>query len=436
MNKPVSLRRTRAGCSTLVLLTATLIAVLLIQFSEKPAQIDPPEPSLSVRVAPAVAETHSATLRGFGVARALREATLSAEVPGRVVEKPRLLREGDRVRAGEVLLKLDDRDFVAAVREAEAGLTQLEATAELLRIQEESDRERHALARRARDLARAEFERVHRLFREENIGSASLVDATEQAYTQAATQWTLLEQALALYPSRRRELEANTLAMQARLDRAKTQLERTALTAPFDGRLTMAAAEVGDQIVPGQPLFGVADLNALEIRVPLELAEVRRWLPLERVEETDGPAWFPSVPNLPVRVVWREGRRELAWQGTLHRIINLDATTRTVHVAVRVAGPDTLDPEHALPLTAGMFCRVEIPGRTLENVFALPRASVTFDGRVYVADGDMRLRSREVEILRAEGERVFVRGLEPGEPVITTRLIAPLEGSLLERVED
>jgi len=436
MNKSKHLSRTRAGCSFIVLFLSLLIAGMLIRFSEKPQQTDPPEPSLSVRVSPATPETVTATIRGFGVAQPLREATLSAEVPGRVVEMPRLLQEGDRVRTGDILLKLDDRDFVAAVGEASAALAQVAAAVEGLRIQEISDRDRQTLALRSRDLARAEFERVQRLFQEDNIGSASLVDASEQAFTQAAAQLTLLDQALALYPSRLQELEASKLAMQARLERAKTQLERTALTAPFDGRLTKASAEVGDQVVPGQPLFAIADLNTLEIRVPLELSEVRRWLPLERVENDDGPAWFPAVPHLPVRVVWREGSQELSWKGSLHRIINLDATTRSVHVAVRVEGPDTLDPESALPLTAGMFCRVEIPGRELENIFSLPRASVTFDARVYVADENNRLRSRKVEILRAEGERVYVRGLAPGENVITTRLIAPLEGTLLLRVED
>jgi len=436
MTRHDPLLRTRVGCGFLVLLASVSIAGLLIFFSESPAQTDPPEPRLSVHVREARPETVTATLRGFGVAQALREATLSAEAPGRVASMPRLLREGERVSAGEVLLQLDDRDARAALREAEAGLAQLQASAELLRIQEESDRERQALARRSRDLAKADFDRVRTLFEEQNIGSASGIDASEQAYTQAAAQLALLDQALALHPSRLQELEAATLAMRARLDLAKTQLERRTLAAPFAGRLTRVAAEVGDQVVPGQPLFGIADLDSLEIRVPLEVAEVRRWLPLERVEDETGPAWFPSVPNLPVRVVWREGRRELSWRGELHRIINLDATTRTVHVAVRVAGADALDPEHALPLTAGMFCRVEIPGRTLEEVFALPRASVTFDAKVYVADEDGRLRTREVEILRAEEDRVFVRGLNAGDAVITTRLISPLEGVRLHRVED
>jgi hypothetical protein len=75
-----------------------------------------------------------------------------------------------------------------------------------------------------------------------------------------------------------------------------------------------------------------------------------------------------------------------------------------------------------------MFCRVEIPGRALTDVVQLPRWAVTLEGTVYLVD-EGRLRTAPVEISRVEGDVAFVRaGLQPGDVVVTTRLIDPLEG--------
>jgi multidrug efflux pump subunit AcrA (membrane-fusion protein) len=85
-----------------------------------------------------------------------------------------------------------------------------------------------------------------------------------------------------------------------------------------------------------------------------------------------------------------------------------------------------------LPLVEGMFCFVEIPGRTLDGVFRLPRWAVSFKNTVY-ASVNGRLATVPVEVARTEGEEAFVsEGLKSGDVVITNRLIDPLENSRLE----
>ena len=63
----------------------------------------------------------------------------------------------------------------------------------------------------------------------------------------------------------------------------------------------------------------------------------------------------------------------------------------------------------------------------------LPRQAVTFENKVYVADANKRLKTVAVDVVRSEGEYVYVnQGLKPVDTVIVTRLIDPLENTLLD----
>lgn len=429
---------TRAAICALILLAALGASRALVRLSRKPAQVTPPEPRLAVRTMTAQPGPATARLTAYGAVRPLRTARLSAEVSGILQPLPRTFRTGDLVPEGELLARIDPRDYEIALADARADLAQARTRRERLDIQEAGDRERHTIARRTKTLAESEYLRTKRLFDEETIGSISRVEAAEQALTQAAAQLAVLDQALALYPALRAEADAAVTAAEARIARAELQLERTKLRAPFAGRLTHAAAEPGENVQPGTPLFHLADDQTLEVLLHFDADEVRNWLQFEEAPADDtATAWFPPVRPVPVTLTWSEAARELTWTGTLHRIVSFDSTTRTVTAAVRIDAAAARDPAHPIPLSDGMFCRADLPGRTLKNVYTLPREAVTFDARVHLADTENRLRSVTVDVLRTEEDTVIVRGgISPGDRIITTRLIAPLEGALLDILEN
>lgn len=432
MNSRSQLLILRAAVGLFLILFAILIAGLLVRFSRTPDQVTPPETTLAVRVVPAEAGSATATLTAHGLVRPLREARISAEVSGLLLPGDHTFRRGDRVEKDQRLVRIDPRDAESALADARAGLAQARSALAMLNAQEETDRDRRALALRAKELAEAEFKRNRRLFDEQEIGSVSLVEASEQAFTQAATQLALLDQALALHPARREEAEARIAAAESRVRQAELMLERTEIRAPFAGRLTRADAETGEKVQPGQVLFHLADDRTLEVIVPLEASEVRNWM---RFEETASPesAWFPPPEPVPATLTWAESGLELSWTGSLHRIVDFDSTARTVSVAVRIDAAAARAADHPVPLAAGMFCRVELPGRTLDGVYILPRSAVTFDAKVHLADETDRLRTVSVEILRAQRDEIIVSGgIRSGDRIITTRLTAPLEGTRLD----
>jgi hypothetical protein len=79
-----------------------------------------------------------------------------------------------------------------------------------------------------------------------------------------------------------------------------------------------------------------------------------------------------------------------------------------------------------------MFCLVEIPGKSMQQVIALPRWAVSFENTVYVAR-DQRLKTVAVRVARIQGDRAYIsEGLQDGEQIIVTRLVDPLENTLLK----
>lgn len=431
---PVALKA-RVGCSALVLLLAVGIAVALYHFRTKPAAAIKQDPVLGVTLV-AVSPTNTlVTLESYGEVRALRVTDLSPEISSRVIRTPRVWQEGDLVRKDEVLVELDDRDYRTAQVEARAQVAQAEAVLAQLKAQQAADRERATYVERSRDLARAEFERSRRLFEKEKIGSETTVENAESAYNQSENQRILLQQALSVYPARLEEAENNLQAAKARQERAELNLARCILTAPFNGRLTFADVETGRVVQPGTRLFTLSDDSTLEVRVPLDASDLRQWLPF-REAETGDPAWFPPLQPQTVTLTWTEGKNDLDWTGSLDRVVAFDPTTRMVSVAVRISAEQARGAGHGVPLVPGMFCRVRIPGRELTDVYALPRRAVTFNNQVYLSVSNS-LRTANVQVRRAEGDLLYIdQGLSTGDLVITTRLVAPLEGIRLEHLED
>jgi multidrug efflux pump subunit AcrA (membrane-fusion protein) len=74
---------------------------------------------------------------------------------------------------------------------------------------------------------------------------------------------------------------------------------------------------------------------------------------------------------------------------------------------------------------------VEIPGKSLKNVVKLPRWAVSYENTVYMSV-DGRLKTVPVEVARLDSDNAYISGgINPGDLVVTTRLVSPLENSLL-----
>ncbi len=205
-------------------------------------------PPATVLVDPVRVETLEQRRPVTGEIRALRISLLAAEEEGLVEEFN--VREGDVVKAGDVIAKLSDVRARLAVEIAEATVQAAQARLEA----REAERERELRDfRRMLDLAA------------KASASESEVDEAETSHTAAA--------AIA------REAAAELVNQKAALDLAKRRLEDMTIRAPFDGRITSRQTEVGEWIGVGAPIAELLQIDRVEawIDVPARyLAHVRR----------------------------------------------------------------------------------------------------------------------------------------------------------------
>jgi RND family efflux transporter MFP subunit len=204
---------------------------------------------------------------------------------------------------------------------------------------------------------------------------------------------------------------ANEREADAALRQAELELSRTELRAPFAGRVRERGADVGQLVARGANLARVFAVDWAELRLPIRSEE------LAFLDLPQDPGADPDAAPV-VELHGAFGGRAHTWQGRLVRVEGaLDPRTRLAHVVARVADPYGLA-SGAPPLAVGLFVEAEILGRELEGVVALPRGALRGDDEVVLVNADDALHARRVEVLRTDGETVFVSaGLAAGERV-------------------
>lgn len=418
-----------------ILVAGIVVMLLLASMRQEPAEAVRAERPVPVEVVLAELEDVQVVITEHGVVRPRTIVRIVPEVSGVVTAVHPRLDAGEVIPEGELLFEIDPRDYEAGVASAEANLALLRTQVERVRAEYANDRARLETISRSRDLARQEFDRLHALFHEDEVGTRSQVDGAERAYNQAKDAVDQLQQALSVYPIRIREIESQVRAAAAALQQAETALERTRVAAPFDARIKEFSVRTGQFVGPGTPVLTLADDSVLEISAPVDSRMARRWMRFNGEDQSgEGAAWFSRLENAPVTIRWTEDPEGHVWTGRLDRVERFDEQTRTLTVAVRINGGEAQSPvAGAMPLVEGMFCRVEIPGRIMERVVALPQWAVSYTNTVFVAGDDDRLRTVPVEVAHKQGDFAYVsEGISPGDAVIITRLIDPLENTLLD----
>ncbi len=362
----------------------------LKNMKQKPQQQVRVEKPIKVEIAKVKPRDVPIVIYSTGELRPQRLVEISAEVSGRIVSVHKKMELGLVITKGEVLLSIDESDYLADYT---------------------MNKNRLAILMRDKDLADLEFNRVKNLYVNKKVGTESGVEAAERNAISAAERLVQVEQAMI---------------------RAKNSLNRCRVVAPFTGRVDGKFVEVGQYVVPGKVLLSMADDSVLELTAAIDSREAFNLLRFLPDQHNMSPLqWFSPLKSVPVKLRWTEAPTRVT-QAVLDRVVSFDTTTRSVELLIRLEGGANL--RESFPLVAGMFCSVEIPGKTLTGVFSLPRWSVTFDKKVYLVKDD-RLVTVVVETAGSSGEEIYISsGLSEGDRVITTRLINPLEQSLVEVV--
>jgi RND family efflux transporter MFP subunit len=367
-----------------------LLVVLLFVVRSKPPEQDRPSAAPLVRVERAAPEAHRFVVHAHGSVSPRSESDVVPQVSGEVVWISRSLVSGGFFEKGDPLLKIERSDYEVDLEAARAAVARAES--EFERARTELDRQRQLADR--------------------SVASQARIDDAENTF---------------------RVTEAVLREARARRARAERDLERTVIRAPYPGRVRNEDVDIGQFVQRGSPVATVYAVDYAEIRLPLPDRELA-FLELPLVARPQGPDdGEPDGPPVTLRA--RFAGSEHVWHGTIVRTEGeLDPRSRMVHVVARVADPYGADT--SAPLAVGLFVEADIAGRTVPDVYVLPRTALREGDRIYVIAPDDRLQLREVEVLRTERDRVVIGdGLSPGDRVCISTLPAAIEGMTV-RVAD
>ena len=418
-----------------VLAIGFLSMKILESFKTPPSEAKKTEKPLRVVAKKMVPQDISVSIKGYGELKARDLVKISPEVSGRVTYIHPNLETGGIINNYEILFKIDDRNYSAAFKELKALVSQGENSIQKLKTQYSIDKKRLKTKKRSMELSKTEYMRASRLFKNNKVGTQSQVDVSERNYNTTLDQYYLLTQAVELYPIRIKEAQNSLDANKARLDIAKANLSRCTVKAAFDGRVKWVQIEKGQFVNTGQHVLSLANDKQLEIHVPIDSIDAKKWLQFKNSKNnTPNISWFNDLLNVSCRIHWTEAQENQYHKGLVHRVVNFNKQTRTLTIAVLVDSKDSenKNKKNSLPLVEGMFCMVDIPGKTLKNVYSLPRWAVTYDNNVYIAK-DSRLVTVPITVEKVEPEIAIIsKGIQPQDIVIITRLTDPMENALLD----
>jgi RND family efflux transporter MFP subunit len=370
--------------------------VLLMVFRPQPAAQEPPRRVPLVVTAPADVRSGNLTIRGSGTVRPKSQIVMSSQVSGRVEWVSSAFASGGRFKKGDLLLRIEEADYVNRVDAASAAVAQRQV--EVLQWEEEQA------------LAREEYQRL--LARE----GTDAPDSTS----------------LSSLIFREPQLQAAKAALrsaEAQLADARLALGRTRLVAPFDGIVRSKSVDVGQYVAPGQNLGSLYDTDEVEIVVPLTDTEA------SLVEGLWNAGAGDEATRIPATVRATFGGREYEWPAYVDRAEGaLNQETRAVDVVVRVPDPFMSDEAgRRPPLLLGTYASVDIQGVAREAYAVLPRMALRQGEAVYVVENDTLLVVRPVVVLQEIGGDVFVSAdLAPDDRVVVSPMNIVTDSMVVE----
>lgn len=318
-------------------------------------------PAIPVSVAQVVQQAIPLRLQAIGNVEAYATVAVKARVDGQIVEVR--FKEGEEVRKGKVLFKIDARPFEAALRQAEANALRDAA---------------------ARDQARSQERRYQELL-EKNFVS-------KEAYAQIRTNAAVAE--------------ANAGASQAALDNARLNLEYCTIHAPIEGFVGKIQIQMGN-------LVRANDANSLVVINQVHPIYVNFAVPEQRLAEVRG-----HMMSGPLAVeALAPGSDRVDASGTLIFVDNaVDPSTGTIRLRARF-------PNKENALWPGQFVNVSLRLFEQTDAIVIPSQAVQTGPQgqyVYVVGQDMVADVRMITVQRTDGERTVVSsGLAKGERVVT-----------------
>lgn len=334
-------RKSKFFLPIVVVLVAAGAIVLATLTKPTPEEKKDEFPPLSVNVVPSVLDEIQRFSLFQGEVRAKTNIDLISQVTGKVVRVSKKYIEGGQFRAGQEIVKIDDADYLVAFRSAEASVA--EAKVQL-------DIELASAATNA-----LEWQDLQGL----DITKASPLRLNKPQVDRARARFNVAR---------------------AELASAKLNLDRTSISAPFDGRIESKGAELGEFVARGASVGRVFATSEMEIRIPMtdsQIADLGLIIG-QNLNKDDAPMAL---------IKSQFGNQLHQWPGHLRSIdASIDKETRLLYATVVADQLISETSDIGMPLAPGMFVDVELLGSDKVVGIRVPRSTLRNGNQIYVVE--------------------------------------------------
>jgi len=400
----------------IVIVFSCLVAFFLSVLKPEVKKTENIQKGMLVEVFSAKPETVNMTVETYGTVEPKESIKFIAEVGGRITETSKFFEEGGYVAKGTKLLTIDRRSFELGLKSATAGRIKADAALETFKQDILNLQTSVKIAEADFRLAKAEFERFKTLFERKVIAQTTL-DKAEQAYLRSLNNLENLTYQLKSAGSRQRELISIRKMADAEKKQAELRLEKTVITAPFNGYIMKKEVKKGEYVNPGIYLFSLYKENSFEVTGNIVQKDLEWILPDINIKPLEAKIIFDNLPN---KITWRAKavRTESA----------VDVRTRTLPVALEIDA-EQLDNNKKGMLRPGIFVKILIKGKRINRVHILPANLIRENNTVNIIENN-RLVKKEVEVIRRfKGKVYIISGISEQDVIIKTDIAGALEGA-------
>jgi len=317
------------------------------------------------------------TVNSYGVVQPKYETELVAQVSGQIVELSDVFVRGGFVEKHQLLARIDPNDYEAALIEAEATMASARAALEKERAQGQ--------------VAEREWKRI-----------------TDTSPTELSLRKPQLAQEIARVKS-----------AQASVLRAKRNLERTEIRAPYDAMIESRTIGLGSFVGTGNRIGKLLGTDVAEVRLP--------------VADNQLQFLVDEGKNSSVNLIGTYAGNDVIWRANIARSEGvIDNKSRMSYLVAEIKDPYGLNANSEVnPIRFGSYVTADIIGLNLAQATLIPRYLVN-NNRVAILDADSKLHFAEITITRQEGSNVIVtNGLHEGDQLIISALDYPVSGMKL-----
>jgi len=383
---------------SIIIVTIILVKMIVANPPKSHRGKPPQSAKISVEVLTLAPQDYQIKVDSFGTVKPRTKSALVAQVSGLITHISNNFREGGFFEQGEVLVTLDDRDYQAELKIAQAGI--LKAKQNLLE---------------------------------------------EQArVTQAEQDWQRLgsgEQpsALVLRKPQLAAVQAQMLSAQAQFDKAKLALERTKIVAPYSGRILSKQVDVGQVVSMNSKLAEIFASDSVEIRLPLQNSDLRfinlpEQYRQKRQKGVQNSAILADKIQQSVEF-YSDISPNKHWQGKLIRTEgSIDTNAQQLYVVAKINDPfmrNLNEKAHGgdIAIKIGQYLEAKISGKLLHNVMVIPNTSIYQGSYVYIIEKGL-LQRKNIAIAWQNNQSAIIDltndsasdGLEFGQQLVLTSL--------------